>query len=206
MKFDANGNMLLSKLFADPNQTTLNLSFLQTVSITVIEDTDIAINGRVLSSSSSINYSNNSSTDQVVFRISQTGGTLWVTILDYKLGYDSTNKMISYGSTIYSGMYANRLYPWFFSLNGTSGGYLLSNWYTFFFNNINDDIGNWDLKLYRFKMQICDSKLCLLVRTSLNLKEVKSKLNKNSTIKLRIKLANTHYNTINFLDLKNCWL
>ena len=45
MKFDANGNMMLTKLFADPNQATLNLSFLQTVSITVIEDTDIAING-----------------------------------------------------------------------------------------------------------------------------------------------------------------
>ena len=138
MKFDANGNMLLTKLFANPNQATLNLSFLQTVSITAVGDNDIAVNGRVLSLSSSISYSNDSSTDQVVFRINQNGDIVWTTILDYMLGYDATNKMTSYGSKIYSGMYASLLYPWFFSLNGSDGSYFYSNWYTFFYYK-NDD-------------------------------------------------------------------
>ena len=110
MKYDINGNLKLSKLFANSKQTTLNLLFLQTISITSIEDTDIAINGRILDSSL-INYSNNSSTDQVVFRINNNGEAVWTTVLDYQLGYDAPDVMTSYGSTIYSGMYASLLYP-----------------------------------------------------------------------------------------------
>ena len=102
MKYDSNGKMLFTKLFSDPNQSTFNLSFFQVVSIISIGEADIAINGRVLSLSSAISYSNNSSTDQVVFRIDNNGNTIWTTVLDYQLGYDAVDVMTSYGSIIYS--------------------------------------------------------------------------------------------------------
>ena len=111
MKFDKNGNIKLSKFFADPYQPTLTLLFLQTISMVTIGENDITINGRVLSQYSFISYSNNSSTDQVVFRIDQNGSILWTTVLDFQFGYDSACKMTSYGSTLYSGMYASLLYP-----------------------------------------------------------------------------------------------
>ena len=155
MKYDINGNLKLSKLFANSKQTTLNLLFLQTISITSIEDTDIAINGRILDSSL-INYSNNSSTDQVVFRINNNGEAVWTTVLDYQLGYDAPDVMTSYGSTIYSGMYASLLYPWFISLNGTDGSYMHSNCFTFFLNSPNDYKSNKSLykceKITLFKL------------------------------------------------------
>ena len=164
MKYDSNGKMLFTKLFSDPNQSTFNLSFFQVVSIISIGEADIAINGRVLSLSSAISYSNNSSTDQVVFRIDNNGNTIWTTVLDYQLGYDAVDVMTSYGSIIYSWMFTSLLYPWYFSLNGEDGSYLHSNCYTFFYNKPSDVIGNWRLKLFRLKSWLCFRKLYLFVR------------------------------------------
>ena len=141
MKFDTNGNIKLSKIFTDPSQITLRLSYLQIVSIVLIEDNDVVINGRVSSLSSSISYSNDSSIDQVVFRVNQNGESIWTTIFDYQLGYDIANKMTSFGSKIYTGMFSNLNYPWFISINGTDGRNLQSKWYSFFVNKSNDFMG-----------------------------------------------------------------
>ena len=164
MKYDSNGNLLLTKLFSNPNQLTLNLSFFQIVSIISIGDADIAINGRVLSLSSPISYSNNSSTDQVVFRIDNNGNTIWTTVLDYQLGLDAADAMTSYGSIIYSWMLSSLSYPWYFSLNGVDGSYLHSNCYTFFYYKSSDIISNWKLKLFRLQSWLCFRKLYLFVR------------------------------------------
>ena len=141
MKFDTNGNIKLSKIFTDPSQITLRLSYLQIVSIVLIEDNDVVINGRVSSLSSSISYSNDSSIDQVVFRVNQNGESIWTTVFDYQLGYDIANKMTSFGSKIYTGMFSNLNYPWFISINGTDGRNLQSKWYSFFVNKSNDFMG-----------------------------------------------------------------
>ena len=62
------------------------------------------LNGNVVYSISTIGYSADSSTDQVVFRVDQKGETLWSTVLDYNLGFDFSSGLNSYGSTIYTGM------------------------------------------------------------------------------------------------------
>ena len=99
------------------------------------------MNGRVLYSDSLIGFSNSSSTDQFVFKLNQNGDIQWTTTLDFRLGYDAASEMTSYSNIVYSGMYADLNYPWFFSINGTNGKYLISNWFTFFYNSTTDNIG-----------------------------------------------------------------
>ena len=97
------------------------------------------LNGNVVYSISTIGYSADSSTDQVVFRVDQKGETLWSTVLDYNLGFDFSSGLNSYGSTIYTGMYANNLYPWIITLNGVNWNYLLSKCFTFYYLTLNDE-------------------------------------------------------------------
>ena len=136
--------MNLLKVLATTSQSTQTPLFYQSMYLIQLDDGNIALNGRVLSSVSLVGYSNNSSTDQVVFKMNQNGNILWTTALDFRLSYDAASEMTSYENIIYSGMYANLIYPWVLSLNGINGSYLLSNWFTYFFNSTDDTSG----KLY----------------------------------------------------------
>ena len=156
--------MNLLKILATTSQSTQTPLFYQSMYLIQLDDGNIALNGRVLSPVSLVGYSNDSSTDQVVFKMNQNGNILWTTALDFRLGYDAASEMTSYANIIYSGMYANLLYPWVFSLNGTDGGYLLSNWFTFFFNTTGDTLGNYySLILFRIKSWICYREIFILV-------------------------------------------
>ena len=111
IRFDSDGNMNLLKILATTSQSTQTPLFYQSMYLIQLDDGNIALNGRVLSPVSSVGYSNDSSTDQVVFKMNQNGDILWTTALDFRLGYDATSEMTSYANIIYSGMYANLDFP-----------------------------------------------------------------------------------------------
>ena len=150
MRFDSGGNMNLMKLLAFTNQSTQFL-FFHAMFIYHINTSDVVLIGRTLSSNrisnlqdqeiSTLSYSEDSSTDWILFRIDNNGNTVWTTVIDYQLGYDSASKIITYDSIVYGGMYANAFFPCFFSLNGSDGHYLQSNCFTFNSYDANDNKG-----------------------------------------------------------------
>ena len=123
--------MDLFKLFVDQNSQS-SFKYFQAGSISVLENNHISIWGRTDSTLSNIGYSNNSTTDYIVFRVDDNGNTKWATIIDYNYGYDSASKSFSYESTLYIGMVGDVNYPIIVSLNSTNGNLLKSNIFTFF--------------------------------------------------------------------------
>ena len=83
------------------------------------------------SDGSTIGYSNTSSADEAIFRLDQQGNIKWTTVLDFNLGYDSVSKMATYESIIYAGILGNSKFPWFFTIDGSSGLYIKSRWFIF---------------------------------------------------------------------------
>ena len=137
VRFDSSGNMNFLKIFSSNTQIT-QAAFFQSSNIISFSNSGFILSGKVVSSLSTIGYSQNSSTDQAVIKIDQSGNTVWTTVLDYNLGYDFADTITKYESTVYVGMYAKNLYPWFISLNGADGDFLQSAWFTYFYNDDND--------------------------------------------------------------------
>ena len=93
------------------------------------------------SDDSTISYSNISAADEAIFRLDPEGNIKWTTVLDFNLGYDTVSKMATYESIIYAGMLGNSKFPWFFTIEGNSGLYLKSSWYSYIINCIYQDRG-----------------------------------------------------------------
>ena len=141
IRFDSNGNKDLLRIFSS-NTESPQATYFQSLHILSYINSSIILNGVVVNASSKIGYSNNSSTDQIIFNIDKNGDVQWTTVLDYNSGYDFTSGLTSYDSYIYVGMFGDNLYPWFTSLNGIDGSYIQSKWFTFFDFSINDEKSN----------------------------------------------------------------
>ena len=137
IRFDSSGNMNLLKIFSSNSQID-QAAFFQPSHLISFSNSGIILSGAVVSSISTIGYSQNSSTDQAVIKIDPSGNTIWTTVLDYNLGYDFADGMTIFESTVYVGMYGDIFYPWFVSLNGTDGNFLQSVWFTYYYNAEND--------------------------------------------------------------------
>ena len=137
IRFDSSGNMNLLKIFSSYNQIA-QAAFFQSSSLISFSNSGFILSGAVVSSISTIGYSEYSATDLAVIKIDPSGNTIWTTVLDYNLGYDFADTITKYESTIYVGMYANNTYPWFISLNGADGKILQSAWFTYFYYADND--------------------------------------------------------------------
>ena len=137
IRFDSSGEMNLLKIFSSSSQIAQG-AFFQSSNIISFSNSGFILSGAVISSISTIGYSQNSSADQAVIKIDSSGNTVWITVLDYNLGSDFASGMTIYESTVYAGMFADYKYPWFISLNGTDGRSLLSIWFTFYENSVND--------------------------------------------------------------------
>ena len=103
LRFNSNGTMDLFKLFSDQNSQS-SLKYFQAGFISEIENYHISVWGRTDSTLSNIGYSNNSTTDYIVFRVDDSGNIKWTTIIDNNYGYDSASKAFSYESILYIGM------------------------------------------------------------------------------------------------------
>ena len=129
--------MKLLKIFSSNSQIS-QAAFFQPSHLISFSNSGFILSGAVVSSISTIGYSQNSSSDQAVIKIDPSGNTVWTTVLDYNLGYDFADGITKYESTIYVGMFANNLYPWFISLNGVDGNFFKSAWFTYFYDADND--------------------------------------------------------------------
>ena len=137
VRFDSSGNMNSLKFFSS-NAQIAQATFFESSHLISFSNSGFILSGAVVSSISTIGYSQNSSTDQAVIKIDPSGNTVWTTILDYNLGYDFADGMTMYESTVYVGMYGDNFYPWFVSLNGADGNFLQSSWFTYFYYADND--------------------------------------------------------------------
>ena len=85
IKFDANGHIVLSKVFANSlDGGTVQLKYLSQGYIYNTDNAHIIFNGKIIYGLSSIGYSNDSYIDQIIFSMDYDGSMNWISVFNYR--------------------------------------------------------------------------------------------------------------------------